>query len=145
MKIRGVLLALLMTFGFYVMIQTIQESTSHPLKRIQTEASFSTIIFKQPSLHEQPAVTWKIDQAEEVKRLLQFLQAYDYVRVDPDTLNLLDDHPLFSIDLQDDSGNRMTILIEEGILIQNDHLYYEVVNGPLQIDWLTEFIISNKP
>lgn len=148
MKIRAVLLAILVVSGFYVMIQTINESDSHPMEWLHAEhtnAPFSTIIFRQPTLHEQPATTWTVNQIEEVDRLLQFLQAYDYERVDPDTLELFDDQPIFTIDLEDDSGNRMTILIEEGILIQNDRLYYEVVNGPLQVDWLMEFILSNKP
>ncbi|MDV6377474.1 hypothetical protein ORD22_04270 [Sporosarcina sp. GW1-11] len=148
MKIRGVLLALLVASGFYVMIQTLNESSSNPFDWLyaeHTDTPFSTITFRQPSLHEQSATTWEVDQVEEVDRLLQFLQAYDYERVDPNTLELFDDQPLFTIDLRDDSGNRMTILIEEGILIQNDRLYYEVVNGPLQVDWLMEFILSNKP
>ncbi|PIC58664.1 hypothetical protein CSV80_03840 [Sporosarcina sp. P12(2017)] len=150
MKIRGVILALLVAGGFYVMIQTIDEAASHPFERLQEQqlnglSPYSFITIRQPGLHEQQAVTWKVDQVEEVDRLLQFLQAYDYERVDPDTLQLFDDQPLFTIDLHDETGNRMTILIEEGVLIHNDRLYYEVVNGPLQVDWLMEFILSNKP
>lgn len=148
MKVRAALLALLVASGFYVMLQSINESASHPYSWLQTEhvdTPFTTIIFKQPELHEQSATTWTVKHIEEVDRLLQFLQAYDYERVDPDTLELFDDQPLFTIDLRDDSGNRMTILIEEGILIQNDRLYYQVVNGPLQVDWLMDFILSNKP
>ena len=150
MKIRGVILALLVAGGFYVMIQTIDEASSHPFESLQEQqlnglSSYSSITFRQPGIQEQQAVTWKVDQIEEVDRLLQFLQAYDYERVDPDTLQLFDDQPLFTIDLHDETGNRMTILIEEGVLIDNDQLYYEVVNGPLQVDWLMEFIISNKP
>ncbi|WP_153730728.1 hypothetical protein [Sporosarcina obsidiansis] len=148
MKLRAVLLALLMSCGFYVMIQTMKESTFQPIEWLYTEPDgtpYSSITFQQPGLHDRPPVTWKVDQAEEVDRLLQFLQAYDYERIDPDTLQLFDDQPIFTIHLHDESGNSMTILIEEGILIQNDRLYYEVVNGPLQVDWLMEFILSNKP
>ncbi|PIC66700.1 hypothetical protein CSV71_07760 [Sporosarcina sp. P21c] len=150
MKIRGVILALLVAGGFYVMIQTIDEAASHPFERLQEQqlnglSPYSFITFRQPGLQNEQAVTWKVDQVEEVDRLLQFLQAYDYERVDPDTLELFDDQPLFTIDLHDESGNRMTVLVEEGVLIHNDRLYYEVVNGPLQVDWLMEFILSNKP
>ncbi|WP_040759300.1 hypothetical protein [Sporosarcina newyorkensis] len=148
MKIRAVLLTLLVAAGFYMMVQTINETPFQPTEWLyadQDGSPYSSIIFRQPGLHEQPSVTWKVDKVEEVNRLLHFLQAYEFERVDPDTLQLFDDQPLFTIDLHDDSGNRMTILIEEGILIQNDQLYYEVVNGPLQVDWLMEFIISNKP
>ncbi|ARK23831.1 hypothetical protein SporoP37_03360 [Sporosarcina sp. P37] len=150
MKFRAVLLALLVAGGFYVMIQTVNESASRPFDQLQKQqldgaSPYSTIIFKQPGIHGQTVVTWKVEQIDEADRLLQFLQAYDYERVDPDTLQLFDDQPLFTIDLLDETGNRMTILIEEGILIQNDRLYYQVVNGPMQVDWLMEFILSNKP
>ena len=150
MKIRGVILALLMAGGFYVMIQTIDEASSHPFERLQDQQlnglnPYSSITFRQPGSQARHAVTWKVDEAEEIDRLLSFLQAYDYERIDPDTLQLFDDQSLFTIDLQDETGNRMTILIEEGVLIHNDRLYYEVVNGPMQVDWLMDFIISNKP
>ncbi|WP_301108063.1 hypothetical protein [Sporosarcina sp.] len=148
MKIRAALLTLLVAAGFYAMIQTLNESNIHPFDLFHAEAdgtAFSSITIRQPGLRDQQPVTWKVDQSHEVDRLLQFLEAYDYERIDPDTLQLFDDQPLFTIDLHDEAGNRMTILIEEGILIHNDHLYYEVVNGPLQVDWLMEFILSNKP
>ncbi|GKV64740.1 MULTISPECIES: hypothetical protein [Sporosarcina] len=148
MKIRAALLTILVAAGFYVMIQTVNESNIHPMDLLNSEtdgSAFSSITIRQPGLHDQPPVTWKVDQTHEIDRLLQFLEAYDYERIDPDTLQLFDDQPHFTIDLHDDAGNRMTILIEEGILIHNDQLYYEVVNGPLQVDWLMEFILTNKP
>lgn len=148
MKLRGALLAFLVAAGFYVMMQTVDETDFPAIDLLQDDQSgspYSYITFRQPSLNEKPAVTWKVDHAAEVDRLLSFLQAYDYERIDPDTLELFDDEPFFTIDLHDESGNRVTVLIEEGILIHNDQLYYEVVNGPFQVDWLMEFILSNKP
>ena len=150
MKIRGLILSLLVAGGFYVMMQTINESTMHPIEWIQKQqiddaSPYSSIVFKYPGLDDQRMVTWKVDEVGEVDRLLQFLQAYEYERVPPETLQLFDDQTLFSIDLQDQTGNRMTILIEEGILIHNERLYYEVVDGPFQVDWLIDFILSNKP
>lgn len=142
MKVRAVLLILLLSGGFYMMLQQADNLQNDLL---QSDAPpYTSIIFRQPDVNSGTPVTWVVNETAEINRLLVFLQGYQYERVDADSLELFDDETFFSIDLLDAAGSRTTILVEEGILIRNDQFYYKAVNGPFEINWLLAFIFSNK-
>lgn len=147
MRLRLVLLTLLVASGFYQMIQEYDQAANPSFQHLfdRPDYEFDSITFRQPGLLNEPALTWKVDQVHEIDQLLRFLQNYQYQKVDPSSLQLFDDEPIFTIYLQDTAGNSITILIEEELIIENETLYYQIVDGPLNVDWLMDFVFSNKP
>jgi len=49
-----------------------------------------------------------------------------------------------SLQLQDDKGNTLSIIVNENLIIQNSLLYYEIVDGPLDVEWMVHFFIGNQ-
>lgn len=145
MKIRALLLILLMIAGTFGMIQTIQDAKEKEFVELLNamEAPFNSLVFSKPSPSGQGAETWTVDEAYEIERLLDFLQNYHIRKMKPEEINPHDEVDHFSIQLQDDNGSTISIMISEELIIQNNLLYYEVVDGPLDIDWLVKFFVQN--
>lgn len=146
MKMRALLLIILMIAGTYGMIQAIQDYKEKEFVELLSamEAPFNSLIFTRPSQTGSGAETWTVDEANEIENFLGFLQNYHVRKLKPDEINPLDDVDHFSISLQDENGSTISIMISEDLIIQNSLLYYKIVDGPLDVNWLVQFFIQNK-
>ncbi|MGG0669777.1 hypothetical protein [Sporosarcina koreensis] len=146
MKMRAFLLIALIIGGMYAMIETIndfkEKSFTEIIETVDTE--FASLTFTKPTMHGSPAETWSIDDENKVDELLQFLQNYHVKKLKPEEINPDDNIDEFSISLKGADGNSITIIIAENLIIQNSLLYYEIVDGPLDVDWIVRFFVSTK-
>lgn len=146
MKIRALLLIILMISGTYVMMQSIKDYEEKEFTDLlgSMNAPFNSLIFSKPSADGPGTETWVVDEVEEIETFLNFLQNYHVRKLKPEEINPHDDVNHFSISLKDENGSIISIMISEDLIIRNSLLYYEVVDGPLDIDWLVQFFISNQ-
>ncbi|MDS9473076.1 hypothetical protein [Sporosarcina pasteurii] len=146
MKFRAILLLALMIGGAYMMVQSFQDYEKKEFTDIlhSMDAPFNSLIFTKPSVNGQGTDSWVVDEQEEIDTLLKFLQNYHVRKLKPEEINVYDDVNHFSISLLDDNGSELSIMLSEDLIIQDSILYYEVVDGPLDIDWLLAFFISNQ-
>ena len=146
MKIRALLLIALLIGGTYAMLQTYNESDEKSFSELFNTIGndFNSLIFTKPTTQGSPAETWVVDDEYEVSQLLQFLQNYTIQKLNAADIDVKDEIDVLSIELKDDDGNTITIMIEENIIIQNEDLYYVVVDGPLDVNWIVKFFVSNR-
>ncbi|MCM3637061.1 hypothetical protein M3152_04945 [Sporosarcina luteola] len=146
MKMRAFLLIALIIGGMYTMIETIndfkEKSFAEFIDTVDTE--FAMLTFTKPMMHGFPAETWSIDDENKVDELLQFLENYHVKKLKPEEIDPDDNIDELTISLRDSEGNNITIVIAENLIIQNSLLYYEIVDGPLDVDWIVRFFVSNK-
>lgn len=143
MKIRGLLLLALMIGGAYMMIQSYsQDEIAFNEILYSMNAPFNSLIFTKPS--ENGTASWVVDEQSEIEALLSFLQNYHVRKLTPEEVNVYDDVNHFSIRLQDENGRELSIMLSEDLIIQDSILYYEVVDGPLDVEWLLTFFINNQ-
>ncbi|MCG7344525.1 hypothetical protein MHZ92_10290 [Sporosarcina sp. ACRSL] len=146
MKIRAVLLLALIIGGFYVMLETINDFNEKSFNEfLETmNADFNSLTFNTPPMNGTPAATWNVNDDQRVEELLQFLQNYHVKKLKPEEVDPDDNIDEFTIRLTDPNGNSMTIIVAENLIIQNELLYYEIVDGPLDVDWMVRFFVSTK-
>lgn len=143
MKIRAFLLVALMIGGAYMMVQTYdQDELAFSEILNAMNAPFNSLTFTKPS--DTGTESWVVDEQAEIESLLSFLQNYHVRKLKPEEINVYDDVNHFSIRLQDDNGRELSIMLSEDLIIQDSLLYYEVVDGPLDVEWLLSFFISNQ-
>ncbi|MFC5604513.1 hypothetical protein [Sporosarcina koreensis] len=146
MKMRAFLLIALIIGGMYAMMETIndfkEKSFDEFIDTVSTK--FDSLTFTVPTRHGSPAETWTIDDEHQVDELLQFLRNYHVKKLKPEEINPDDNIDEFTLSLKDTEGNNITIVIAENLIIQNSLLYYEIVDGPLDVDWIVRFFVSNK-
>src|SRR5690625_1236057 len=135
MKFRAILLLALMIGGAYVMFQSTQDYEKKEFNEIlnSMNAPFNSLIFTKPSADGQGMDSWIVDEQAEIDTLLKFLQNYHVRKLKPEEINVYDDINHFSISLQDENGSELSIMLSEDLIIQDSVLYYEVVDGPLDI------------
>ncbi|WOV88515.1 hypothetical protein QWT69_05200 [Sporosarcina oncorhynchi] len=146
MKIRALLLIALLIGGTYVMLQTYNETNEKSFSDLFNTIGndFNSLIFTKPTTQDSPAETWVVDDEHEVNQLIDFLQNYSIKKLNASEIDSKDEIDVLSIELIDDDGNKITVMIEENIIIQNENLYYEVVDGPLDVNWIVKFFVSNR-
>ncbi|MFS0689206.1 hypothetical protein AB1K89_08195 [Sporosarcina sp. 179-K 8C2 HS] len=146
MKTRAFLLISLIIGGMYAMIETINDFNEKSFSEFfeTVDADFDSLTFSKPTMHATPAETWSVNDEHKVDELLQFLQNYHVKKLKPEEIDLDDTIDEFTISLKDANGNDVTIIIAENLIIQNSLLYYEIVDGPLDVDWIVRFFVSNK-
>lgn len=146
MKIRALLLIALMIGGAYVMLQSNKDFEEKEFTEIlaPVNAHFSSLTFTKPAMAGSDPKSWIVDEPSEIESLLYFLQNYHVRKLAPEEINLLDKVDQFSVSLQDENGNTLSIIVNEDLIIQNSLLYYEIVDGPLNVDWLVQFFINNQ-
>ncbi|BAQ11855.1 hypothetical protein OXB_3386 [Bacillus sp. OxB-1] len=145
MKTRAILLLALMFGGAYMMIQSYQDETERELTQVlsQWRNPFHSLTISKPALSGVPSDSWIVDDPDEIEALLHFLEGYHFRKLKPEEIDVTDEIDQFSIRLQDEENNSITIIISENLIIQNSSLYYEVVDGPIDTDWLVQFILDN--
>lgn len=146
MKGRAIILLALIIGGFTVMLKSLNELEEYHFSALLEDAhlDYNVMTFTKPPLHGLQAETWVVNREQEIDELLVFLQHYRIRKVPPSELQLENQNQQFSIRLSDANGNEVMILIDENLIIQNSLLHYEIINGPLDVDWLVEFFVSSK-
>ncbi|MDN4606941.1 hypothetical protein [Sporosarcina highlanderae] len=146
MKMRAVLLIALLIGGTYAMLESINDYNEKTFNELfeSMNTEFDSLTFNKPAMNGNPAETWKINDEVEVDELLQFLQNYSVKKIKPNEVNPYDNIDELSISLKDSEGNSLTIMVAENLIIQNSNLYYEIIDGPLDVNWIVRFIVSNK-
>lgn len=146
MKLRAFLLIAILIGGSYAMMQSFRDYNEKPFTDLLSTMNppFDSLLFTKPATSGNASETWHIDDYSEISNLLDFLQDYHVRKLKPEEINTNDETMQFSIQLQDEDGNTLSILINENLIIQNSLLYYEIVDGPLDAKWLVHFFISNQ-
>ncbi|MDW0117102.1 hypothetical protein QTL97_09155 [Sporosarcina thermotolerans] len=146
MKMRAVLLIALLIGGIYAMLETINDYNEKSFDELfeSMNAEFDSLTFNKPPMNGSPAETWKIIDEVEVDELLKFLQQYSVKKIKSEDVDLYGSMDELSISLQDSQGNSLTIMVAENLIIQNSAFYYEIIDGPLDMNWIVRFIVSNK-
>jgi hypothetical protein len=146
MKLRAVLLVLLMLAGSYQMIYSINDFKEKEFGAVldPTNHSIDSLLFTKPSTYSSNPITWEINDETEIESLLLFLQDYSVRKLKPEEININDDIDQFSVSLVDSNNNIIKIIVNENLIIQNSLLYYEIVDGPLDVNWIVHFFVSNQ-
>jgi hypothetical protein len=146
LKIRAFILIAIIIGGSYMMLDSFKEKQMLAVNELPLflEHSYVSLHFNKPKTSDSLSKTWVVDEESEIQALLQFLQKYHVRKINPNEIDTEDDVEQFSIRLIDQKGDQITILIDENLIIQNSILYYEIVDGPLDVDWLVHFFVSNQ-
>ncbi|MFJ7934719.1 hypothetical protein [Sporosarcina sp. NPDC096371] len=146
MKMRAFLLIAILIGGCYMMIQSHNDYSEKEFTELlgSMDASFNTLLFTKPSTSGDTIETWHVNDSSEIDSLLDFLQDYHVRKLKPEEINANDEFQQFSIQLQDDNGNSLRIIVNENLIIQNSTQYYEIIDGPLNVNWMVQFFISNQ-
>ena len=146
MKLRAVLLLLLLTSGAYVMVQTMQEFSAKGFHDILPGpvSDVEQLIFTKPTTTSITPPAWKTTDKEQIERLFAFLSEYELKKKEAhDLLHDLDFNQ-FTISLEDHEKNLITIMAEDSLIVTSTGDQYEVMDGPLDPDWLVRFIVSSQ-
>lgn len=132
--------------GMYAMIQSLHEYNEKKFTELLESENipFETLTFTKPPTLGSTPKSWVIDEDSEIESLLTFLQNYHVRKLKPEEIDPYDEIDQFSLSLRDEDGNTLNIIITEDLIIQNSLLYYEIVDGPLNVDWLVQFFVSNQ-
>lgn len=146
MKFRGFLLTVLLILGAHAMIESLQTDKEIALSDLLYSMSdpYTSLILTKPNTAVAPANTWVVDDAQEIDELLSFLEHYNVRKLKPEEIDVDDDQDQFIIDLIDHAGNTVSIFVNEDLIVQNSMRYYEIVDGPLDVDWFIQFFIHNQ-
>lgn len=144
MKIRGLLLLAIMIGGTYAMLQSFHDYDNKEFSVLLNSIKnpFTSLIITKASPLDLELEIWNTDDGTKIEDLISFLQDYHIRKLKPEEVNLEDKVEEFSIKLKDDNGNEMIIIINENLIIQNSLLYYEVVDGPLDMGWMVQFFLN---
>ena len=146
MKMRAFLLIAILIGGSYMMIQSHNDYSEKEFTELlgTMDASFTTLLFSKPSISGDTIEKWHVNDDSEIDNLLDFLQDYHVRKLKPEEINTNVEFQQLSIQLQDDNGNSLMIIVNENLIIQNSTLYYEIIDGPLDLDWIVQFFINNQ-
>ncbi|MBE1554292.1 hypothetical protein [Sporosarcina limicola] len=146
MKIRALFIIALLIGGTYEIVQSINDFSQREFNELLnfTNGSFNSLIFTKPPTPASKAKTWMVDDENEIDEFLHFLQNYHVQKLKPEEIDVYDDIQQFGISLEDENGDRITVFINEDLIIQNNMLYYKIVDGPLDVDWLVHFFLNNQ-
>lgn len=146
MKLRALLLIAIMIGGTYAMIQSFHDYDEKEFAILldSMKTPFIKLNFTQPPTFGSIPETWNVNDETVIESLLDFLKEYHVRKLKPGEINKADEINQFSINLSDEKGNKISIFANENLIIQNSSLYYEIVDGPLDVEWIVQFFISNQ-
>ena len=146
MKMRAFFLIVLMIAGTYAMIQSFQEYEEKAFTELLNPMNepINSLIFSRPSPTGSGAETWIVSESNEIEALLNFLEDVQINELTSDEFHPSDEINHFSISLKDAEDNIIRIIINETLMIEHASVYYEIVDHPLDIDWLVQFFIHNQ-
>lgn len=145
MKLRAFLLILLLSGGAYAMIQSSKEFSAKQFSEVfqMNEEHVTQLIFTKPYSTTKTPPRWASSDKEQISNLLDFLSGYEFLK-EPQQKVLEDlDFNQFTISLEDQNENRVTIMVEDSVIILESGEQYTLLNGPFDVDWMVNFILSN--
>lgn len=96
-----------------------------------------------PKMDERAAYNRQLTDEQSIQKLISFLSQYRVKKIgDRDFISEYPDEQFqFQLEYED---NRITMpsLIERDVLL-NDMYQYEIINGPVDYEWLEEFLMRN--
>lgn len=146
MKIRALLLIAIMIGGTYAMIQSFHDYDEKEFAILLNtmKTPFIKLNFTQTPTFGSIPETWNVDDETAIESLMDFLKEYHVRKLKPGEINRENEINQFSINLSDEKGNNICIIADKNLIIQNSLLYYEIVDGPLDMEWIVQFFISNQ-
>lgn len=145
MRMRAFLLIAILIGGTYMMLQSIDDDKEKGFfELLDSQITFDTLIFNKPPIFGTDPRTWIIRDEEQIQSLLHFLEQYHFRQLSPNEIVPDDEIERFTIILQSEKGHSISVIVTEDLIIQNSELYYEIVDGPLNVDWLVHFFVSNQ-
>ena len=146
MKFRAVILIAILLGGTYTIIQAkndYQEKVFAELLESMND-HFISLTFNKPSRFGYPSEVWATEDEIVVGNLLNFLQDYQIRKLKPQESPLSSETEQLSLILETKYGDELTIMVEENFIVLNSLFYYEIINGPLEADWIIEFFDNNQ-
>lgn len=143
MRIRAMILIMMLIGGAYMMIQSTDPSpknvSSFATMLDGMNSSIHTVTFIKPNTSNHGIHRQTINQSTQIQDFLIFLENYRLQAIEsiPNT-----GHEQFTILLEDEQQNIISILLEENLVTVNDKTSYKIVNGPLDIEWLATFFFQ---
>lgn len=146
MKVRGFIIIAILIGGLLAMGKSFDDGKERSfLELLQPmNEQFDSLSFTIPASFSPKQENWIIEEVEEIESLLTFLQDYHVRKLNPDEINIYDNTKQFSVSLNGAKGNTLEIIADDNVIIQNASLYYEIVDGPLDVHWLVQFFIHNQ-
>ncbi|CAM3145804.1 hypothetical protein FITA111629_06375 [Filibacter tadaridae] len=146
MRIRGLFLIAILIGGTFQLSYSVNNTTEKEFATLfdPMNSVISSLTFTIPSALASNSKTWIVDDEEEINAFLHFLKSHKIQQLKPDEIDVNDTISQFSISLEDEQGNEFTVIVEEELIIENNMLYYKIVDGPLDVDWLVHFFIQNQ-
>lgn len=147
MKLRAFLLVLLLAGGAYAMILSNNEFSSKTFNEVfqASEEHVVQLIFTKPSSTGMTPPAWVSSDKEQIASLLEFLSDYELQKKESqeplDALNFNQ----FTISIEDHEENLLTIMVEDNLIVNQNGDQYTLLDGPLDADWMVNFILSSTP
>ncbi|MHA6259718.1 hypothetical protein ACXYMX_07340 [Sporosarcina sp. CAU 1771] len=146
MKLRAVLLIAILVGGLYAIIQSHNEFKEKQFSELidSKSTNFTSLSFTKPDKLGMAPEVWITEDNKVVENLLVFLENYSIqkLKTDEPTTHFSDNQ--FSILIESENGDEISILLEDNLIVLNSLSYYEIVNGPLNQNWMINFFISNQ-
>lgn len=146
MKMRAFLLISILVGGTYAMIQSYSQYNDKNFRDFvgSLNTEFTSLVFHQPSEIGSTPHTWMVKDERQIDDLINFLNSYRIRKIQPKDVIFDVVEPRYSISLKDNHRNVLTIFLSENIIIQSDSNYYEIVDGPIDVEWLQQFFINSQ-
>lgn len=146
MKMRAFLLIAILFGGTYMMLQSYNDYKVKEFDELfgSINEQFDSLLFYKPTIVGSVPDSWIVEDEAQIENLVQFLQQYHLRKLKPEEINTNNQTEQFSVSLQNETGNSIRIIATEGLIIENSLVYYEIVDGPLNVDWLVQFFVRNQ-
>ena len=146
MKFRAIILIAILLGGTYAFIQNKNDYKELVFAELlnSMDEHFISLTFHKPSNFGLPPDIWATDDEAAVENLTSFLKNYHVRKLKPEEIPHLSKPEQLSLILETKQGNGVTIMVEENFIIMNSSLYYEIIDGPLEADWIINFFVSNQ-
>lgn len=146
MKFRAILLVAILLGGTYAIIQSKNEYDARLFTELTNYMNdpFISLTLNKPSNFGTPPYEWVIDDETTLEGLVLFLEPYHVRKLKPDEISALQKTDGLRLVLETEYGNEFTIVVDSNYILLNSTSYYEIVNGPLESDWIIKFFVNNK-
>jgi len=144
MKLRALILIIILIGGTYSMLQSKEKENEFNELFHAINSNFVSISFSIPASLGFDTRTWESEDKTNAESLFLFLQDYHIRKLPVEDVSFENQSEQFIISIQDDSGNMISLIVDEALIIKNGKYYYEIIDGPLDKEWLVQFFINNQ-
>jgi len=145
MRMRAIILMLIIVSGTYMMLQSKSTNDISSFTTILNamDSPVQTVTFIKPAATDHELQLQTIEQSTQIDHFLAFLEHYQLQAADiaPTSSTTYEQ---FTILLEDDHHNVITILLQDDFVTFNDDHFYEILNGPLDAQQLATFFFQSS-